>query len=158
MKVLREQFVLAGKFQIFKIKNTTKYKPVEPNETDLNKFFSLYKRKFFSLREQRDINTGKFLVSFTYIFKIESLKKISSPICHRIDGNPSTFDSYLIDSMRRSRSTAQHYGGESSLLYKESNITTSHSFVGFAVPLDPHMDSRRVSQAETFLKNLKETL
>ena len=93
MKVLREQFVLAGKFQIFKLKNTTKYKPVEPNETDLNKFFSLYKRKFFSLREQRDINTGKFLVSFTYIFKIESLKKISSPICQCIDGNPSTFDS-----------------------------------------------------------------
>ena len=112
MKVLREQFVLAGKFQIFKIKNTTKYKPVEPNETDLNKFFSLYKRKFFSLREQRDINTGKFLVSFTYIFKIESLKKISSPICQCIDGNPSTFDSYLIDSMRRSRSTAKHYGGK----------------------------------------------
>ena len=41
--------------------------------------------------------------------------------------------------MRGSRSTAQHYGGENPLLYKESNITTSHFFVGFSVPLDPHM-------------------
>ena len=41
--------------------------------------------------------------------------------------------------MRGSKSTAQHYGGECSLLYKKSNITTSHSFVGFAVPLDLHM-------------------
>ena len=44
--------------------------------------------------------------------------------------------------MRGAKSTAQHYGGECSLLYKKSNITsdqTSHSFVGFAVPLDLHM-------------------
>ena len=33
--------------------------------------------------------------------------------------------------MRGSRSTAQHYVGERSLLYKESDITTSHSFVGY---------------------------
>ena len=41
--------------------------------------------------------------------------------------------------MRRSRSTAQHYGGECSLIYKDSNITTSHSFIGFAATLDLHM-------------------
>ena len=40
---------------------------------------------------------------------------------------------------RGSRSMAQQYGGEHTLLYKKSTIMTSHSFNDFVVPLDPRM-------------------
>ena len=102
------------------------------------------KMLLFSL-QRRNI----YIHSFVHRFFIQSLETLALEIKYKSQNR----DKNESETMRVSRSTSQHNEGECSLLFKDSNITTSHSFVVFVVPLDPHMV--KLSMSNNLRRQLK---